>query len=150
MAQQYIIKQFEELALEELYQILSLRNQVFIVEQNCPYLDLDNKDQNSLHLLYYIDNDLAAYTRLLPAKLSFNDVSIGRVLTSPSYRGLGIGKKLMEASIEGCYDKFGKSIIRISAQLYLLKFYQSFGFVEEGVPYDEDGIPHIEMAKPII
>ena len=149
MAQEYTIKDFKQLTTTELYQLLRLRSEVFVVEQNCPYLDLDNKDQKSFHLLYYVNDELAAYTRLLPTKLSFDEVSIGRVITSPSHRGLGLGKKLMEASIQGCYDKFGKSAIRIGAQLYLLKFYQSFGFIEEGAPYDEDGIPHIEMVKPV-
>jgi ElaA protein len=149
MAQEYIIKHFKELNTKELYQILRLRNEVFIVEQNCPYHDIDNKDQESYHLFYCVKDELAAYTRLLPAKLSYNEVAIGRVVTSPSHRGLGLGKKLMEASIKGCYDKFGKSVIRIGAQVYLLKFYQSLGFIEEGKPYDEDGILHIEMIKPV-
>lgn len=148
MTSSYIIKSFYELSVSELYELLRLRNQVFVVEQNCPYQDLDNKDQKSLHLLYYVDNQLAAYTRLLPAGISYDDVSIGRVVNAPTHRGLGIGKKLMQASIEGCYEKFGKADIRISAQLYLLKFYQSLGFEPQGEPYDEDGIPHIEMVKP--
>lgn len=78
---------------------------------------------------------------------SYKEMSIGRVVTSPDHRGKGLGKSIMEASIAGCYEKFGKSAIRISAQLYLLKFYQSLGFTEEGLPYDEDGIPHIGMIK---
>ena len=143
----YVIKHFNELSTKELYALLRLRNEVFIVEQNCPYLDLDDKDQASYHLLYYADDQLAGHTRLLPGGLSYDDVSIGRVATASSYRGLGLGKKLMEASIEGCYGKFGRSAIRISAQLYLLKFYRSLGFKEEGASYEEDGIPHIEMVK---
>lgn len=144
-----IIKHFNELTTQELYEILKLRNEVFVVEQQCIYPDLDNKDQESFHLMFHVDGQLAAYTRLVPAGLSFNEMSIGRVLTSPHHRNLGLGKKLMEASIAGCYEKFGKSDIRIGAQIYLLKFYQSFGFREEGAPYDEDGIEHIEMVKPV-
>lgn len=147
MELRYTIKRFDELTTTELYTLLRLRSEVFVVEQHCPYPDLDGKDQESFHLLYYAGDQLAGYTRLLPAGLSYNDVSIGRVLTGTAHRGLGIGKKLMEASIAGCYDKFGTATIRISAQLYLLKFYQSFGFVEEGEPYLEDDILHIEMAK---
>lgn len=147
MQQYHIIKTFNELTVDELYNILRLRNEVFIVEQNCAYQDLDDKDKLGKHLAYYVNGDLAAYTRLLPAGVSYDDVSIGRVLTACNYRGMGIGKKLMEASIAGCYQQFGQSPIRISAQLYLLKFYQELGFVEVTEPYDEDGIPHIEMVK---
>lgn len=149
MEYHYTIKHFNELTTHELYALLRLRSEVFVVEQNCPYLDPDNKDQQSHHLLYYVGEQLAAYTRLLPAGLSFDEVSIGRVITSPAYRGTGLGKKLIEASIEGCYKLFGRQPIRIGAQLYLLKFYQSFGFVEQGDVYDEDGIPHVEMVKGV-
>ncbi len=147
MTKPYVIKHFTELTTPELYEILRLRSEVFVVEQNCPYLDMDNKDQKSFHLLYYTDGELSAYTRLLPAGLSFNEVSIGRVVSSPVHRGKGLGKQLMEASIQACEELFGKSPIRIGAQHYLLKFYQSLGFKEEGALYDEDGIPHIEMVK---
>ncbi|MBL4676051.1 MAG: GNAT family N-acetyltransferase [Mucilaginibacter sp.] len=149
MKLRYIIKHFTELTTAELYALLRLRAEVFVVEQNCVYLDLDGKDQQSFHLLYYADDELAAYTRLVPAGLSFNEISIGRVITSPRHRGTGLGKKLIDASIEGCYEKFGHQTIRIGAQLYLLTFYQSFGFVEQGEVYDEDGIPHIEMVKVV-
>lgn len=145
----YVIKHFDELTTRELYALLRLRNEVFIIEQNCPYMDLDEKDFACYHVLYYADGQLAGHTRLLPKGISYDDVSIGRVATGTAFRGLGLGRKLMEASINGCYEQFGRSDIRISAQLYLLKFYQSLGFREEGAPYDEDGIPHIEMVKPI-
>lgn len=145
----YVIKHFDELTTRELYALLRLRNEVFIIEQNCPYLDLDEKDFACFHVLYYADDQLAGHTRLLPKGISYDDVSIGRVATGTAYRGLGLGRQLMEASINGCYEKFGRSDIRISAQLYLLKFYQSLGFQEVGEPYDEDDIPHIEMVKPI-
>lgn len=147
MELKYVVKHFNELTTTELYALLRLRNEVFIIEQNCPYLDLDNKDLDCHHVLYYADDQLAGHTRLLPRGVSYEDVSIGRVATAASHRGFGLGRKLMEVSIEGCYDKFGRSDIRISAQLYLLKFYQSLGFTALGEPYDEDGIPHIEMVK---
>ncbi|KAF2516937.1 GNAT family N-acetyltransferase [Flavobacterium zhairuonense] len=143
----YTIKAFGEFTNLELYEMLRLRSEVFVVEQNCVYLDLDNKDQKSFHLLYYANDELAGCTRLLPKGLSYDDISIGRVVIAPTFRGLGLGKKIMEASIAGCQEKFGKSPIRISAQYHLSNFYQSLGFVEQGEPYDEDGIPHIEMLR---
>jgi ElaA protein len=147
MTLSYTIKSFDELTNTELYAMLRLRSEIFVVEQNCPYLDLDNKDQKSFHLLYYVNNEFAGSTRLVPAGLSFKEISIGRVVISNSHRGLGLGKKLMEASIEGCYEKFGNGPIRIGAQYHLSRFYQSLGFVEKGEVYDEDGIPHIEMLR---
>lgn len=143
----HTIKSFDEFTNHELYEMLRLRSEVFVVEQNCPYLDLDNKDQESFHLLYFVNDELAGCTRLLPAGLSYDEIAIGRVVIAPKFRGLGLGKKIMEASIAGCQEKFGEGPIRISAQYHLSKFYQSVGFVEQGEPYDEDGIPHIEMLK---
>lgn len=147
MTNYHLIKSFNEFSIHELYAVLRLRNEVFIIEQNCPYLDLDGKDQESFHLLYYVEDQLAAYTRLLPAGLSYEEPSIGRVITAPSFRGIGLGKLLMEASIDGCYEKFGICGIRISAQYHLSKFYSSLGFAEVGQVYDEDGIPHIQMFR---
>ncbi|MFB9080747.1 GNAT family N-acetyltransferase [Flavobacterium procerum] len=147
MTSSYTIKSFDELTNHELYDMLRLRSEIFVVEQNCAYLDLDNKDQKSFHLLYYVDGEFAGATRLLPAGLSYNEISIGRVVIASTHRGLGLGVKLMEASIAGCEEKFGKSPIRIGAQYHLSKFYQSLGFVEQGEVYDEDGIPHIEMLR---
>ncbi|MRX69547.1 ElaA protein [Flavobacterium resistens] len=143
----HTIKSFDEFTNHELYQMLRLRSEVFVVEQNCPYLDLDNKDQESFHLLYFVNDELAGCTRLLPAGLSYSEIAIGRVVIAPRFRGLGLGTKIMEASIAGCQEKFGEGPIRISAQYHLSKFYQSVGFVEQGEPYDEDGIPHIEMLR---
>lgn len=143
----YPIKSFKELSNEELYQILKLRSEVFVVEQHCVFQDMDNKDQESLHVMCYIDDKLAAYTRVLPEGLSFEEVSIGRVITSPLYRGLGLGKEIMEQSIAVCEKLFGITPIRIGAQLYLKKFYNEFGFVEIGDVYIEDGIVHIEMVR---
>ncbi|WP_326983602.1 GNAT family N-acetyltransferase [Chryseobacterium sp. MYb264] len=148
MKKKYLLKSFEELLNNELYEILKLRNEVFIVEQNCIYQDIDDKDEHSLHLTVWIDGNLAGYTRLLPSGLSYDDISIGRVITSPKYRGVGLGKELIDKSIGYCRSRWGNALIRISAQSYLLKFYESSGFRAIGEEYEEDGIPHIEMIKP--
>jgi ElaA protein len=140
-------KNFTELSNQELYSILRLRNEVFIVEQNCPYQDLDNKDQKSWHLMGWKNDQLLAYTRLLPPGLSYAECSIGRVVSSPSARRTGIGKELMKVSIEECNRLFNHTPIRIGAQLYLLEFYKSFSFEPRGNIYLEDGIRHIEMIR---
>lgn len=145
---QWICKSFNELTSAELYAILRLRNEVFVVEQNCVFQDADNKDQQSMHLMGWINNELAAYTRLLNVGVAYDKVSIGRVVTSPTYRNSGIGKLLMAESIERCTALFGVQDIKIGAQLYLKKFYESFGFIQTSEVYDEDGIDHIEMIKP--
>jgi ElaA protein len=122
--------------------------EVFVVEQNCVYQDADCKDLKCHHLIGTINNTIAAYSRLVPAGVSYNNLmSIGRVITSPAYRKSGAGKALMQKSIEQCYELFGKQPIKIGAQLYLKKFYESFGFEQTSDVYDEDGIPHIEMLK---
>ena len=139
-------KDFNELSTEELYSILQLRSEIFVVEQNCVFQDMDGKDEAAYHLMCYEDYKLIAYTRLLPAGKSYRECSIGRVVTKKINRGAGIGKELMAISIEYCYRLFGKSPIRIGAQLYLEKFYSSFGFKKESDIYIEDGIPHIEMV----
>ena len=142
------LKAFNELTPYELYAILRLRGEVFVVEQNCPYLDEDNKDQKCHHLMGWKNDLLAAYTRIVPVGVSYPDMpSIGRVVTSPSARGGGIGRELMKVSIDKLYDLYGKKPIKIGAQLYLKKFYESFGFMQTDDGYLEDGIPHIEMVK---
>ena len=141
-------KSFNELSPGELYAIFRLRNEVFIVEQNCPYMDADNKDQDSYHLMGWDNDELAAYTRLLPPGLAYTEMSIGRVVTAPAKRKQGLGKELIEKSIEQCYLLFGKKSIRIGAQLYLRSFYTSLGFNAWGDTYLEDGIEHINMTKP--
>lgn len=138
-------KPFDELTTRELYAALQLRSEVFVVEQNCVFQDIDNKDQVSWHLMGWQDNLLAAYTRLVPAGISFEEVSIGRVVTSPKMRKSGAGRLLMKKSIEASYSIFGKTPIRIGAQLYLKRFYESFGFQQSSDVYLEDGIEHIEM-----
>jgi len=143
----WIVKSFEELSTTELYAILKLRSEVFVVEQNCPYQDLDDKDLKSYHLLGWKNDLLAAYTRLLPADISYPGMpSIGRVVTSPATRGAGIGRELMNISIEKIYALFGEQNIKIGAQLYLKEFYTSLGFTQTSDEYLEDGIPHVEMT----
>jgi ElaA protein len=143
-----ICKAFEALTLQELYELLRLRSEVFVVEQNCVFLDLDNKDQLCHHLLLYKENELVATARLLPPGLSYPDaMSIGRIVTSPAVRGTGVGKILVDMAIEACYSLYGSGPIKIGAQLYAKKFYEAFGFVQSGQVYDEDGIDHIEMTK---
>jgi ElaA protein len=140
------LKKFAELQVTELYEILRLRNEVFVVEQNCAFQDADNKDQDAFHLMgHNEDQQLAAYTRLLPAGISFSEASIGRVVTAAFARNSGIGKKLMSESIATIYKLYGKQPLRIGAQLYLKKFYESFGFQQSSEVYLEDGIEHIEM-----
>jgi ElaA protein len=142
------IKPFEELSNAELYNILRLRAEVFIVEQNCPYLDLDGKDQASFHLMgLNNEQQLVAYARLLPAGLAFNEVSIGRVLSSSAARGSGAGMELMQTAIHEINKKFGDVSIRIGAQLYLKKFYERLGFVQVSEMYLEDDIEHVEMLR---
>ena len=141
------IKRFDELTLEELYDILQLRTQVFIVEQNCVYNDPDGKDQSAWHLMAIEDDKLAAYTRILPPGVSYDSPAIGRVVTSSSKRRSGLGRELMRRSIEACEKLFGKISITLSAQVYLQGFYESLGFIVVGEAYLDDGIPHIKMSR---
>jgi ElaA protein len=139
------LKFFNELSPDELYAIIRLRNEVFVVEQHCVFQDADNKDQSSYHVMGWKENELVAYSRLVPAGISYSEPSIGRVVTSPTVRSLGMGKKLMEHSIYLLHSKWGKLNIKIGAQLYLEKFYNSLGFQRTSEIYMEDGIEHIEM-----
>ena len=141
------IKKFDSLTPHELYAILRLRTEVFVVEQTCIFQDMDNKDQSSYHLMGWKKEMLVAYTRLVPPGISYQEPSIGRVVTSPAARGSGIGKLLMEKSIEEVIHLYGKTPIRLGAQLYLKKFYESLGFKQVSDVYDEDGIDHIEMLR---
>ncbi len=138
-------KHFNELSVKELYEIFHLRLSVFVVEQNCPYQDADGKDIKAFHLWGEQNGKMIAYARILPANTSYKEPSIGRVVTSAEARKTGAGKILMEESLEFIEKEFGKVPVRIGAQSYLQKFYESFGFVREGDEYDEDGIPHIIM-----
>ena len=144
----WCLKKFHELTLDELYAILQLRSKVFIVEQNCIYNDVDGKDQLAWNLLGKEDGDLIAYTRILPPGIVYTDPAIGRVVIAPSKRSSGLGRELMNLSIQHCEKLFGNTSITVSAQAYLKKFYESLGFIQTSDIYDEDGIDHIEMIRP--
>jgi len=143
----WILKKFDALTPSELYAIMQLRNEVFVVEQNCVYQDADNKDQHSYHFMGWTDNKLLAYTRIIPPGIAYTEPSIGRVVTSPAARGSGIGRQLMIHSIEETKKLFGHVPIKIGAQLYLKGFYSSLGFQSTGDIYLEDNIEHIEMTR---
>lgn len=143
----WVLKEFSHLAPAELYSILRLRNEVFIVEQNCAYQDLDNKDLEAWHLMGMEKDQLIAYSRLLAPGISYSESSIGRIVSSPLVRKTGMGKKLMLESIEQIRTLFQTDTIRIGAQLYLKSFYEFFGFVQDGNIYLEDNIPHIIMLR---
>jgi ElaA protein len=145
----WTLKSFDDLTVHELYAILQLRIEVFIVEQKCAFQDADNKDQLSYHLMAWNDDILAAYTRLVPANVSFKEISIGRVVTASQFRNAGLGKELMKQSIDSIWKLWNKQSIRIGAQLYLKNFYQSLGFEQASDVYLEDGIEHIEMLLSI-
>jgi ElaA protein len=144
---EWSLKKFHELTLDELYAILQLRSKVFIVEQDCVYNDVDGKDQLAWHLIGTEDGDLIAYTRILPPGIVYSDPAIGRVVTSPSKRSSGLGRELMNRSIEHCKMLFGNTSITLSAQVYLKRFYESLDFFSVGEEYLDDGIPHIEMTR---
>ncbi len=141
------VKKFDELTPHELYAVLQLRNEVFVVEQNCVFQDADDNDQVAFHFMGWSDKKLLAYTRLLGPGITYPEASIGRVVSSPFARGSGIGKELMQKSIEAIYKIYGRQNIQIGAQLYLKKFYETFSFHQTGEVYLEDGIEHIHMLK---
>jgi ElaA protein len=141
-------KTFNDLTPLELYKIIQLRNEVFVVEQNCVFQDADGMDLKSMHFMAWSGEDLAAYTRLFNNGITYQQASIGRVITSPRFRGTGLGKQLMANSIQQLFQLYGTQPIQIGAQLYLKKFYESFGFQAIGAIYDEDGIDHIHMIRP--
>lgn len=141
------IKAFRELSNTELYALLRLRSEVFVVEQNCAYLDMDNSDQQALHVMGFTADGLAAYTRLFAPGIKFDMASIGRVVTAPFARNKGIGRILMQFSISTLETQWGKIPVKIGAQLYLQRFYESLGFIKSSEMYLEDQIPHIEMIR---
>lgn len=144
----WVTKTFAELTVDELYAILRLRSEVFVVEQNCIFLDLDNNDQKAFHTIGFIGEEVVATTRLFDKDIMYDGYqSIGRVVGSPRHRGLGIGKALMQYSIQECERLFGKGPIKIGAQLYLKKFYNEQGFEQSGDVYLEDDIDHIPMIR---
>jgi ElaA protein len=144
----WITKTFTELHATELYALLRLRSEVFVVEQNCIFLDMDNNDQKAYHTIGFIGEEVVATTRLFDKNIMYDGYqSIGRVVGSPKHRGLGIGKALMQYSIQECERLFGKGPIKIGAQLYLKKFYNEQGFEQSGDVYLEDEIDHIPMIR---
>ena len=141
------IKTFKELSTQELYKIIQARVEVFVIEQNCPYQDLDNTDQAAIHLWAEIDHEVVAYCRIFDAGIKYEECSIGRVLTTEKGRGKNLGRQMMKFAVEVIENRFRKTSIRISAQDYLLKFYQEFGFESTGKNYLEDDLPHTEMLR---
>ena len=146
----WVTKTFAELTVNELYDLLKLRSEVFVVEQKCIFLDIDNNDQKAFHTIGYIGDEVVATTRLFDKDIMYDGYqSIGRVVGSPRHRGLGIGKALMQYSIQECERLFGKGPIKIGAQLYLKKFYGEQGFEQSGDIYLEDEIDHIPMIRTV-
>lgn len=153
----WILKPFQDLTPDELYTLIRLRLEVFVVEQNCVFQDLDNKDRVCYHLMGWTSEPafaegagtplLAAYARLVPPGVSYVEPSIGRVVTSPAVRGQGAGRALMQEAIRRVYDLYDKQSIKIGAQQHLQGFYGSLGFEKTSEMYLEDNIPHIEMRK---
>jgi len=141
------IKSFEEITTSELYEILKARVNVFVVEQNSPYPDLDDYDQQALHLWAEQDQKVVAYCRIFNKGIKYPETSIGRVLTTEKGRGKSFGKQLIQYAVEIIENRFHTSEIRISAQDYLLRFYSGFGFEDTGKKYLEDNLPHTEMLR---
>ena len=144
---------FENLSLAKLYAIMRLRQEVFVVEQDCVYLDADGYDQKAIHLMgWNKEGQLVACLRLFAPGIKYidfpSDACIGRVCTAVSVRGRGLGRELMRRGIAGAERLWPGCGIRLSAQLYLLHFYEGLGFTLTSEPYDEDGIPHVEMVRP--
>lgn len=141
------VKSFEEISTSELYEIIKARIDVFVVEQNCPYPDLDNYDKKALHLWAEKDHHILAYCRIFGKEIKYTECSIGRVLTTDKGRGKSLGKQMLQYAVEIIENRFRTSEIRISAQDYLLPFYSYFGFEDTGKKYLEDNIPHTEMFR---
>ena len=140
---------FEELTNDELYQLLRLRQEVFVVEQNCAYLDLDGLDQEAIHILCWQQHRLAAYARCLAPGQAFPESALGRIVVSPTCRGQSLGRELVSRGIEFNMSHWPDSAIQIGAQAHLEEFYESLGFVSTGDRYLEDGIPHVHMIRPL-
>lgn len=141
------ILKFEEFSIEQIYAVLKLRSEVFVIEQNCVYQDLDGKDDKALHVLGYEDGLLIAYARCFDAGIYFEEAAIGRVLVRDNYRKLGYGHQITKEAIKVVKTKLKADKIKLSAQTYLVTFYETHGFKTIGERYLEDGIPHIGMLK---
>lgn len=147
MAPLWKIKRFDELTVAELYAILKVRQEVFVVEQTCYYLDADGYDPFAIHLWCETDGEISAYCRIFDCDIKYKEASLGRVLTHARFRNLKLGKNLLKIALSTIETRFGTSEVRISAQDYLLKFYGDFGFQDTGLKYLEDDIPHTEMLR---
>ena len=145
-----LCKKFEELTLEELYEILKLRSEVFVVEQNCIYNDIDGKDKASFHVIIKENNEITAYLRVLPPGISYENASLGRVLVAKDARGMGYAKAIVTEGINCVLRNFNTNKITIGAQEYLKDCYSEFGFKPVSEVYDEDGIPHLDMTLNIV
>lgn len=139
---------YENLSLDDLYDLIQARIAVFVVEQDCPYQDVDGKDRQSLHLFARDpDGDVLAYARITYPGIRFKEPSVGRVITTEKGRGIGLGRELMTRAIAAIEQRYPRQAIRISAQQYLENFYGSLGFETVSAPYLEDNIPHVEMLR---
>jgi ElaA protein len=136
---------FSDLTAQQLYDVLQLRSEVFVVEQDCVYQDIDGYDQVAIHMLYYDKNTLVVYARILPPNTYFEKLSIGRIIVKETYRGKDYGHQLMRHCLDFISSEFEKQTIKISAQEHLKSFYAQHGFVQIGDGYLEDGIPHVAM-----
>lgn len=143
----WIIKSFDQLSTGELYAILKIRQEVFVVEQTCYYLDADGSDEKAVHIWGEVEGKMVAYCRIFRPDIKYKEASIGRVLTHPTFRRLNLGFILMKIAIQTIEIRFKTKEIRISAQDYLLEFYNNLGFISTGKKYLEDLIPHTEMLK---
>ncbi len=142
-----LVKTFDQLTINELHDLLQLRSQVFVVEQDCVYQDIDGKDKKALHVIGYKDDKVVAYTRCFKAGVYFEEASIGRVVVDEAYRKFKYGHDVMEASVLAIKEQYQTETIKLSAQVYLTRFYESHRFKQVGERYLEDGIPHIAMLK---
>ena len=141
----WFLKEFDELSPDELYGILKLRAEVFVVEQDCVYNDLDDRDQMALHLFLKDGDEIIAVSRILPENVAFDDMAIGRLIVKENYRGRGIATEIMKKAIDYIVNDLKKDRIRLSGQAYLVKFYEGLGFVKVSDVYLEDGIDHFEF-----
>lgn len=144
----WICKPWSQLARDELYAILALRQRGFVVEQNSVYLDADGHDQHAWHLWTEANGAIAAYLRVLPPATKYAEASLGRIVTAPEHRRSGLGRELVREGLRELAARCGDGPIRIGAQKYLERWYGEFGFVRDGDDYIEDGIPHLEMVRP--
>ncbi|TQR21489.1 GNAT family N-acetyltransferase [Psychrobacillus vulpis] len=138
---------FDEFDVRRLYEVLKLRVDVFVVEQNCAYPELDSYDEKSLHLMYIEEDEVVAYCRLIPDGDKYDKCSIGRVIIKQKARGTGMARKLMHRAIDEAENAWNVDTIKLSAQSHLQDFYGSIGFIKNSEEYDEDGIPHVDMIR---